>query len=68
MESEQSYNAVGLPAEQSMMAMDPQGCTQAIASHTPFDPTEAESIAATMAFLEGQPRFWHSYYFGPAGY
>jgi 8-oxo-dGTP pyrophosphatase MutT (NUDIX family) len=41
-----------------MMAMDPQGCTQAIASHTPFDPTEAESIAATMAFLEGQPRFW----------
>ena len=51
-----------------MMAMDPQGCTQAIASHTPFDPTEAESIAATMAFLEGQPRFWHSYDFGPAGY
>lgn len=36
----------------------PQICAQAIASHTPFDPAEAESIAASMAFLREQSRCW----------
>ncbi|WOD37136.1 NUDIX hydrolase [Nodosilinea sp. E11] len=38
--------------------MTPQTCIQAIASHTPFNPAEAESIAATLAFLEQQSRYW----------
>lgn len=35
-----------------------QNCAQAIASHPPFDPAEAGSIAATLAFLGEQERFW----------
>lgn len=38
--------------------IEPQSCAQAIASHTPFDPAEAKSIAATLAFLEEQDRCW----------
>ena len=38
--------------------LDPQNCAQAIASHTSFDPTEAESITATLAFLEEHHRCW----------
>ncbi len=38
--------------------MNSQDCAQAIASHTPFNPAEAESIAATLAFLEEHDRFW----------
>jgi 8-oxo-dGTP pyrophosphatase MutT (NUDIX family) len=38
--------------------MNPQNCMQAISSHTPFDQEEAESIIATLAFLEGQSCFW----------
>ena len=38
--------------------MTPQSCKQAIASHTAFDPAEAESITATLAFLAEQDRFW----------
>ena len=36
----------------------PLSCVQAIAGHSPFDPAEATSIAATLAFLEEQSRFW----------
>jgi 8-oxo-dGTP pyrophosphatase MutT (NUDIX family) len=35
-----------------------QSCAQAIASHAPFDPAEAASIAATLAFLEEHSRCW----------
>jgi 8-oxo-dGTP pyrophosphatase MutT (NUDIX family) len=38
--------------------IDLQSCTQAIASHTPFGPAEAESIAATLAFLGEHDRCW----------
>lgn len=38
--------------------IEPQNCAQAIASHTPFDLAEAESIAASLAFLREQSRFW----------
>ncbi len=38
--------------------MNPQICAQAIASHTPFNQSEAESIAATLAFLADHPRCW----------
>ena len=38
--------------------MDSQSIAQAIASHTPFDPTEAESIAATLEFLAEHHRCW----------
>lgn len=36
----------------------PQSCAQAIASHTPIDPAEAESIIATLAFLKEHDRCW----------
>jgi len=36
----------------------PQDCTQEIASHTPFNLAESESIAATLAFLGEQSRCW----------
>lgn len=36
----------------------PQNCIQEIASHTPLNPAEAESIAATLAFLGEQSRCW----------
>ena len=38
--------------------MDPQSCIQSIAAHTPFDPAEAESVAATLAFLDEHDRCW----------
>ncbi|MBE9112609.1 NUDIX hydrolase [Nodosilinea sp. LEGE 07298] len=38
--------------------LDPQNCAQAIAAHTPFNPTEAESITATLAFLAKHHRCW----------
>jgi 8-oxo-dGTP pyrophosphatase MutT (NUDIX family) len=38
--------------------LDPQNCIQEIASHTPFGLAEAESIAATLAFLGEQSRYW----------
>ena len=38
--------------------MNQQNCIQALSSHTPFDQEEAESIAATLAFLTEQSRFW----------
>lgn len=38
--------------------MAPQNCAQAIASHPPFDPAEAEAIAATLTFLEKHSRHW----------
>jgi 8-oxo-dGTP pyrophosphatase MutT (NUDIX family) len=38
--------------------IDLHNCAQAIASHTPFAPAEAESIAATLAFLREQSRCW----------
>jgi len=38
--------------------LQPQSCAQAIAGHSPFDPAEAASIAATLAFLEEQSRCW----------
>jgi 8-oxo-dGTP pyrophosphatase MutT (NUDIX family) len=38
--------------------INPQNCAQEIASHTSFDPAEAESIAATLAFLGEQSRCW----------
>ncbi|MBD1914264.1 MULTISPECIES: NUDIX hydrolase [Cyanophyceae] len=38
--------------------IEPQICAQAIASHTPFDPSEAQAIVATLAFLEEHDRFW----------
>ncbi|MGG6242080.1 NUDIX hydrolase [Nodosilinea sp. AN01ver1] len=38
--------------------INPQICAQAIASHSPFDPAEAESIAATLAFLGKSDRCW----------
>jgi 8-oxo-dGTP pyrophosphatase MutT (NUDIX family) len=36
----------------------PQNCSQEIAAHTPFNPAEAESIAATLAFLGEQSHCW----------
>lgn len=38
--------------------MNPQNCIQAVSSHTPFDPAEAESIAATLAFLAEHHPCW----------
>jgi 8-oxo-dGTP pyrophosphatase MutT (NUDIX family) len=38
--------------------MSPQICAQAIASHIPSDPAEAQSITATLAFLREQDRCW----------
>ncbi|MBW4482987.1 MAG: NUDIX hydrolase [Tildeniella torsiva UHER 1998/13D] len=38
--------------------IEPQNCAQAIASHTPIDPAEAESIVATLAFLDEHDRCW----------
>ena len=38
--------------------LNPQNCTQEINSYIPFNPAEAESITATLAFLGEQSRCW----------
>lgn len=38
--------------------MNPQDCAQAITSHTPLDPAEADAIAATLVFLREHHRCW----------
>lgn len=38
--------------------INPQSCVQAILGHSPFDPAEAASIAATLTFLEEHSRCW----------
>jgi 8-oxo-dGTP pyrophosphatase MutT (NUDIX family) len=38
--------------------MNRQNCIKTISAHTPFNEQEAGSITATLAFLDGQTRFW----------